>query len=189
MNCSTSVFRRIRIACIAIGAVALIPVAALPDTGVRALRIGCSTSTDSIEIEPFIAWGDGDSPYPKFQAEDATKQSTVVDGSNWFYAFGIDDREFIYAQCNSKTRVLRVFVTNQREITVTEQGRAIIDALPVGDTWENWDAIYVLRSPTSGTWNECYGGKGAGYERLRCARFDSGNPKSKFLSQPAGSAK
>lgn len=113
--------------------VAMCSLEAHADTGVRALRVGCSTDSDKIEIERFIAWSDENSPYPVFNAQRADEQGAVVDGTNIFYSYDFADREFIYALCNGKTRVIRIFVTNQKEITVTEQGRVIVDALPVGD--------------------------------------------------------
>jgi len=158
---------------------------AAADTGVRALRIACPEDSNRVEIEPFIAWGDGNSPYKQFGPEEATSPGILHDHDDWFYSLGIDNQESIYTECRTKTRLLRIFVTNQREITVTERGRAVIDALPVGDTWDNWDAIYVLRSVEPNVWNECYGRKSAARERMRCARFDPARPNSKFLSEAA----
>ena len=155
------------------------------DTGLRALRIACSGDSNRVEIEPFIAWGDGNSPYAKFGREEAASAGILHDNDDWFYSFEIENREGIYAVCQSKTRLLRIFVTDQREITVTERGSAVIDALPMGDTWDNWDAIYVLRSNEPNVWNECYGRRSAGREHLRCARFDPSKPNSKFLSESA----
>jgi hypothetical protein len=174
--------------CMALGSVATTSFVAA-DTGVRALRIACPEGSDRVEIEPFIAWADDNSPYPQFGAEQTTNPGILHEGDNWFYSFDVERQESIYTTCQSKSRLLRVFVTDQREITVTERGRVVIDALPVGDTWGNWDATYVLRSKEPSVWDECYGRKSAGRERLRCARFDPVKPNSKFLSDSASRTK
>lgn len=188
MNVWTGTHRILCGVCVVIG-VAAIMSRVTADTGVRALRIACTAESDRVEIEPFIAWGDGNSPYPQFGAEQATTPGILHDNGTWFYSLGIENQDSIYAICKSKSRLLRVFVTNQREITVTERGRAVIDALPVGDTWDNWDAIYLLRSEEPNVWDECYTRKSEGYKRLRCAGLDPARPKSKFLSESATQTK
>lgn len=160
------------------------------DVGVRAIRIGCARDSDKIEIEPLIAWSEGNSPYSAPSTELAREQQDmVVDGKNLFYSFDFSDREFIYALCNSKTRTVRIFVTNQKEITVAEGGQVVVDALPVGDTWDNWSALYLFRSSGPGTWHECFGPQSAGYSRLKCVRWDSAHPNNTFLSKSSISTK
>ena len=164
-------------------AAGLLPHLAVADVGVRALRVHCSES-DRIEIEPFIAWDRGNSPYSQFGAEQASSLPVLVSGAEQFYPMP-EDREGIYTECTTKTRVLRIFVTTQQEITIVERGRAIAEALTLGDAWDNWPAIYILRSSHAGTWEECYGPKSAGYENLKCVRFDLAKPNNKFMSESA----
>jgi hypothetical protein len=154
--------------------------AATADVGVRALRLACPAGSDHVEIEPFIAWDQGNSPYPQFGAEQATDAAILQDQDTWFYAFDQRNQEQIITSCRSKTRLLRIFVSNQREITVTEGGRTVVDAVTVGDVWDNWDARYFWRSTRSGEWEECYGVKA---DAVRCEAFDRAHPRTQFLSK------
>lgn len=156
------------------------------DDGVRALRLACPHTSDTVEIEPFIAWANGQSPYRRFGAEEADAIGVLQDGANGFYSVDDRNQNILHADCRSKGRILRVFITNQRELTVTEDGRAVIDAVAVGDTWSNWAAIYLWRSSRAGEWQACYGHKTEGYEGLRCEPFDPEHPRTQFLSEPAG---
>lgn len=162
-------------------AAGLTSVAALADHGVSAVRVRCSTESNRIEIEPFIAWDRGNSPYPQFGAEEASATPVLVSGDEQFYSMP-EGQQTLYTECTTRTRVLRIFVTVEQEITVVEGGRAIIEALTLGDAWNSTRAIYILRSSQPNAWEECYGPRSAGYGQLKCVPFDGTKPHSKFMS-------
>lgn len=152
------------------------------DAGRLALRIACPYESEVVEFEPFIAWNGGNPPYKEYGIAEADSASARLFGRNWFYSYGFQERNFIATSCNTKSRAIRVFVTDQRELTVTEAGSVVVDAMPMGDTWDNWDVIYFLRSTKVGKWEECYGPKAAGYGKLTCSKFDPSKPKSRIMS-------
>ncbi len=128
---------------------------AMADWGVKSLRIGCNTVTDTIHVEPFIAWNDGNSRYPEFGAETADTNKKLVSGSDTFYAPGKNDSTpNVDTKCKTKTRGVRIIIKG-RELTLIENGAAVVEHLMIGNVWDFSGPVYALTSSTKGAWNEC----------------------------------
>ena len=163
-----------------------VPSASVADAGLLALRVRCSRFSNAIEIEPYIAWNDGNSQYQEFGADEAEAMKERTGLRDTFYSFSFKEQEFIYAPCQAKERTLNIFVTHQQQMTVTEQGKAPLESFSLREAWNNLSqVVYVLRSTAPGQWNACVGPKAAGYDRLQCMKLDPPESHRKPSVDPA----
>jgi hypothetical protein len=129
-------------------------VPAFADYGVGALRILCDYDTNRVEIEPYIAWNDNNSRFKEFQVEEAQSQCcSRSSASTSFYSYSFQNRYFIYDECRTRDRTLKVLVARER-ITVIESGRVPVDAQEIGNAWLI-DSLLLLRSDGAGKWELC----------------------------------
>jgi hypothetical protein len=128
---------------------------AYADYGTGALRLGCDYKTNALEIEPFVAWNDGNSRYP-FSADEAINEGFKhIEPSTWFSAYAFKDKDFIYQECNTSNRTVRIYVA-RAHLTVTEGNRVVVDWKEIGNAWDI-DTVLLLRSNSVGSWQICEG--------------------------------
>ncbi len=143
---------------------------AFADYGVKSIRISCSPKTDNVEIEPFIAWNDGNSRFLEFGADEAIKEPYMRNGNDSFYALKNIYTETHYS-CRTNKRYVRI-ILKDRKLTVLENGSVVVNDLPIGNVWDFYGPIYFLRSNTKGQWQECHNKSPFDKDVIQCQVFE-----------------
>lgn len=120
----------------------------LGDWGVRVLRLDCNAAADLIQIEPYIAWNE--------EASTPSENEQWSSGDSTFYSFGAGfNGRGVRHVCRTRSRSVEVTLRRD-ELTVKENGRPILEGLPVGNVWDFFGPVYALRSVSRGYWEQCF---------------------------------
>jgi hypothetical protein len=153
-----------------IGLLALSP--ALADYGTPGVRLSCSNESDDVEIEAFIAWDGGNTPYPEYDV-DKIGEVVVLRRKQNEYFLSPDDTNPVTQECSHAGRLIRVTIY-QGQLTVSEPGR-LVNEFRIRNVWVGV-ARYLLRSPTPNKWEECIGTARIPTRDFLCRPFNPAKP-------------
>src|ERR1700752_1140595 len=149
----------------------LVSPCAFADYGAGAVRLHCSNDSEDVEIEAFVAWDSGQTPYPEYDVDKIGDTVILRRSQNEYFLSGDDNP--VTQECSHAGRLIRVTLY-QRRFTVFEPGR-LLNEFRLPDMWFG-TVRYLLRSSLPNKWEECVGTRGMSTRDFLCRPFDPAQP-------------